>query len=54
MKFELRRASNKFENNPPKTVEINTIEDLMALVTEYDCSLIVDHDGILVYDDYVE
>jgi hypothetical protein len=45
-----------------ETIEINTIEDLIALEKEYDCSLIFgkywsDEDeeySILVYDDYIE
>lgn len=45
-----------------KTVEINTIEDLIALEKEYDCSLIFgkywsdenEEYSILVYDDYIE
>jgi hypothetical protein len=45
-----------------KTVEINTIEDLIALEKEYDCSLIFgkywsdenEEYSILVYDNYIE
>ena len=62
MKLKLRRASNEPMNEVIKEVEINTIEDLIALeksegnpiiLTEYR----TDPDGeysLLVYDDYLE
>ena len=62
MKVKIRRASNEPMSTVVKTVEINTIEDLIALEKEYNCSLIfgkywADEDkeySILVYDDYIE
>lgn len=62
MKLKLRRASNEPMSTIVKEVEINTIEDLIALekdegnpiiLTEYWC----DQEGeysLLVYDDYIE
>lgn len=62
MKVKIRRASNEPMSTVVKTVEINTIEDLIALEKEYDCSLIFgkywsdenEEYSILVYDDYIE
>lgn len=62
MKVKIRRASSEPMSTVIKTVEINTIEDLIALEKEYDCSLIFgkywsdenEEYSILVYDDYIE
>jgi len=62
MLMKVRRASNEPGNVVVKTVEINTIEDLIALEKEEDRPIILnqywhDEDGeysLLVYDDYIE
>lgn len=62
MKVKVRLASNEPMSTVVETVEINTIEDLIALEKKYNSSLIfgtywADEDGeysILVYDDYIE
>ena len=63
MKLKLRRASNSPMNEVIKEVEINTIEDLIALEQEEGNPIILiqyftdDEDGeysLLVYDDYIE
>ena len=62
MQIKVRRASNEPMSTVVETVEINTIEDLIALEKEYGYSLIfgeywADEDeeySILVYDDYIE
>ena len=63
MKFILTNASMTMED---EEIEINTIEDLMALIDEKDCDVIVrqktnrhflwpqDTPAIVIYDDYVE
>lgn len=62
MKVKVRCASNEPMSTVVETVEINTIEDLIALEKKYNNSLIFgkywsDEDeeySILVYDDYIE
>lgn len=62
MKLKLRRASNSPMNEIIKEVEINTIEDLIALEKKEEHPIIFgsfwdDEDGeysLLVYDDYIE
>ena len=64
MLIKVRKASNVPMSTVVETVEINTIEDLIALEKKYDNSLIFgtywgdeNEDGeysILVYDDYIE
>ena len=62
MKLKLRRASNSPMNEVIKEVEINTIEDLIALEKKEEHPIILssfwsDEDGeysLLVYDDYIE
>ena len=62
MKVKVRRASNEPMSKVVENVEINTIEDLIALEKKYDCSLIFgkywsdenEEYSILVYDDYIE
>ena len=54
MKFELRYASDSW-GTPRKEIEINTLEELMALIKECGDDLIISEDReILVYDDYIE
>ena len=51
MKFRLEKASDwGFE----KEVEINTLEELMALVEEYGEDLVINKERIIIYDDYLE
>ena len=62
MKLKLRRASNEPMGEVVKEIEINTIEDLIALEKEEGNPIILtqyftDEDGeysLLVYDDYLE
>ena len=62
MKLKLRRASNEPMSTVDKEVEINTIEDLIALAKDEGNPIILteyftDPDGeysLLVYDDYLE
>ena len=65
MLIKVRKASNEPMSTVVETVEINTIEDLIALEKKYNNSLIfgtywadIDDDkeeySILVYDDYIE
>ena len=62
MKLKLRRASNSPMNEVIKEVEINTIEDLIALEKKEEPPIILgsfwgDEDNeysLLVYDDYIE
>ena len=62
MKLKLRRASNSPMNEVIKEVEINTIEDLIALEKKEKHPIILgcflsDEDNeysLLVYDDYIE
>ena len=62
MKLKLRRASNEPMSTIIKEVEINTIEDLIALEKDEGNPIILteywtDSDGeysLLVYDDYLE
>ena len=62
MLVKVRKASNEPMSTVVETVEINTIEDLIALEKKYNNSLIFGtywSDGeeeysILVYDDYIE
>lgn len=62
MKLKLRRASNTPMNEVIKEVEINTIEDLIALEKKEEHPIILgsfwgDEDSeysLLVYDDYIE
>ena len=62
MKLKLRRASNESMSTVDKEVEINTIEDLIALAKDEEHPIILteywtDPDGeysLLVYDDYIE
>lgn len=59
MKFILTKASNSALERP---IEINTIQELMALIEEYDESIIIiptnqtifKYPEIRIYDDYVE
>ena len=61
MKLSVCKVSEGFEN--VATVEINTIEDLIALREQYQCVIILTEDydldsesdvKLLVYDDYME
>ena len=62
MKIKVRQASNEPMSTVVETVEINTIEDLIALEKKYNNSLILgtywadenEEYSILVYDDYIE
>jgi hypothetical protein len=65
MKVKVRLASNEPISTVVETVEINTIEDLIALEKKYNNSLIFgtywsdvgddkEEYSILVYDDYIE
>ena len=65
MKIKVRLASNEPMSTVVETVEINTIEDLIALEKKYNNSLIFgtywadvredeEEYSILVYDDYIE
>lgn len=62
MLMKVRRASNEPKNIVVKTVEINTIEDLISLEKEEEHPIILvrhwyDDDeecSLLVYDDYIE
>ena len=62
MLMNVRRASNEPGNVVVKTVEINTIEDLIALEKEEEYPIILirhwyDDDeeySLLIYDDYIE
>lgn len=65
MKVKVRLASNEPMSTVVETVEINTIEDLIALEKKYNNSLIFgtywadvredeEEYSILVYDDYIE
>ena len=62
MKLKLRRASSEPLSTVIKEVEVNTIEDLIALAKEEENPIILteywcDQDGeysLLVYDDYLE
>lgn len=62
MKLKLRRASNEPMNEVIKEVEINTIEDLIALAREEGSPIILaeyftddaEDFSLLVYDDYIE
>jgi hypothetical protein len=62
MKLKLRRASNEPMSTIVKEVEINTIEDLIALEKDEGNPIILteywtDQEGeysLLVYDDYIE
>lgn len=59
MKFVLTKASNSALERP---VEINTIQELMALIEEYNESIIIiptsqtifKYPEIKIYDDYIE
>lgn len=54
--FEKREMETveKIEEVPYWAVEINTLEDLMALRKEVDAALIIFDDSIEIYDDYRE
>jgi hypothetical protein len=66
MKFRIHRVS--FFSGKPKPcegaflidgergwfIEINTLEELIALSVREDESLVVDKDSIYIYDDYME
>ena len=70
MKFEINRASlNDFDKKPAKNavyvrqkdewtnpwfIEINTIEELLNLIKDEECEIIVYNDAITIYDYYVE
>ena len=60
MKFKLTRSSDwKFDNPRNKEIEINTLEELLNLCRETNCSLIVDEGSngeksIEIYDDFRE
>ena len=62
MKLKLRRASNEPLSTVVKEVEINTIEDLIALAREEGNPIILaeyftddaEDYSLLVYDDYIE
>ena len=65
MLIKVRKASNEPMSTVVETVEINTVEDLIALEKKYNSSLIFgtywadigddkEEYSILVYDDYIE
>jgi hypothetical protein len=73
MKFKIERASNKELNLPNAvlekdeygrsvyTVEVNTLEELLALCDETDSGIVIHHRGrweglskIIIYDGYLE
>ena len=62
MKLKLRRASNEPLSTVIKEVEINTIEDLIALEKKEEHPIILveyftddaEDFSLLVYDDYIE
>ena len=58
MKGILKSASDNFV---PREVEINTLDDIIKLIDEFDCDIIVGRDSddekrleITVYDGFVE
>lgn len=65
MLIKVRKASNEPMSTIVETVEVNTIEDLIALEKKYNNSLIFgtywadirddkEEYSILIYDDYIE
>ena len=65
MKFEITRASHWSKTKPCKEavkedgkwmIEINSLEELMALIEKYDEFIIYSSEppSIMIYDDYIE
>ena len=51
MKFKLSKASDwGFEDS----IDVSTLEDLLDIIAKYECSLVLNEDSIILYDDYLE
>ena len=57
MKFKLTKTSDMFSHKiEPKEIEINTLEDLAIVESEYKCRMVISFGNktIEIYDDYRE
>lgn len=61
MEFKITRANgeefthkNSFKKERDTFIKIESLEELLSLIKEVNCALILHDDSITVYDDYVE